>query len=222
MKANDEMVIRINPEQRRVAVESTDEQGIVCFKEIPVSSFYECIASSLKSKGVKSGLLPANCFHFSVNSNGEKSYCLRYPQLYADIVYQETEYPNFPLPRLAFGLRFTSDGRVTRCCVGVTADEAPTEDTTMYDYPFSNVAGFHLCTGSNVLPNYRKSTAIANLPGYLLRLPNNDDRFSERNNRLNMQYRELLNHLKDKEPPYYYTDILIPNGKTLKDFIEEV
>ena len=34
-----------------------------------------------------------------------------------------------------------------------------------------------------------------------------------------MEYRELLNHLKDKEPAYYYTDVLVPNGKTLKDFI---
>ena len=32
-------------------------------------------------------------------------------------------------------------------------------------------------------------------------------------------YRALLNHLKDKEPAYYYTDVLVPNGKTLKDFI---
>lgn len=26
-------------------------------------------------------------------------------------------------------------------------------------------------------------------------------------------------HLKDKDPSYYYSDVLIPNGKTLKDFI---
>ena len=35
-----------------------------------------------------------------------------------------------------------------------------------------------------------------------------------------MPYRELLNHLKDKDPSYYYTDVLVPSGKTLKDFIE--
>ena len=34
-----------------------------------------------------------------------------------------------------------------------------------------------------------------------------------------MPYRELLNHLKNKDPAYYYTDVLIPSGKTLKDFI---
>lgn len=34
-----------------------------------------------------------------------------------------------------------------------------------------------------------------------------------------MQYRELLEHLKDKDPAYYYTDVLIPSGKTIKDFM---
>ena len=34
-----------------------------------------------------------------------------------------------------------------------------------------------------------------------------------------MQYRDLLEHLKDKDSSYYYSDVLIPNGKTLKDFI---
>ena len=59
-----------------------------------------------------------------------------------------------------------------------------------------------------------------NLPGYLLQLPNNNDSFNPQNNKLHMPYRELLNHLKDKDPSYYYTDVLVPSGKTLKDFIE--
>ena len=37
-----------------------------------------------------------------------------------------------------------------------------------------------------------------------------------------LPYRELMEHLKDKEPSYYYTDILIPNGKTLGDFIDNM
>ena len=31
--------------------------------------------------------------------------------------------------------------------------------------------------------------------------------------------RQLLEHLKDKDLSNYYSDVLIPNGKTLKDFI---
>ena len=29
----------------------------------------------------------------------------------------------------------------------------------------------------------------------------------------------ILEHLKGKDPSYYYSDVLIPNEKTLKDFI---
>ncbi len=70
-----------------------------------------------------------------------------------------------------------------------------------------------------MLPAYKSPSGISNLPGYLLSLPNNDDYFDVRDNRLRMEYRDLLEHLKDKDPSYYYSDVLIPNGKTLKDFI---
>lgn len=89
----------------------------------------------------------------------------------------------------------------------------------MFTYPFSNVGGFRLCVGNNALPVYKRPVTLGTLPGYLLRLPNNDDSFNAKNNKLHMQYRELLNHLRDKDPAYYYTDVLISNGKTLKDFI---
>ena len=46
--------------------------------------------------------------------------------------------------------------------------------------------------------------------------------FNRTHNQKGMQYRELMEHLKDKEPSYYYTDILIPNGKTLGDFIDNM
>ena len=36
---------------------------------------------------------------------------------------------------------------------------------------------------------------------------------------LKLSHGELLEHLKDKDPAYYYTDILVSNGKTLGDFI---
>ena len=59
------------------------------------------------------------------------------------------------------------------CRLGVVEDKPPAEDSAMFVYPFSNVGGFHLCTGNNVLPVYKKTSALANLPGYLLQLPNN-------------------------------------------------
>lgn len=57
------------------------------------------------------------------------------------------------------------------------------------------------------------------MPALLLSIPNGDHSFNALNNKLELQYRDLLEHLKDKDPSYYYSDVLIPNGKTLKDFI---
>ena len=38
-------------------------------------------------------------------------------------------------------------------------------------------------------------------------------------NQLELEHGPLMEHLQDKTPDYYYSDILIPNGETLEDFI---
>lgn len=85
----------------------------------------------------------------------------------------------------------------------------------------SNVSGTRgaICIGANALPKYKTPHTLASLPAFLLSIPNGDHSFNALNNKLNLQYRDLLEHLKDKEPSYYYSDVLIPNEKTLKDFI---
>ena len=51
-------------------------------------------------------------------------------------------------------------------------------------------------------------------------LPDNDDFYQERNNRLGMGHRDLLEHLRDKDRQYYYDQVLVPMpDTTLKDFI---
>ena len=50
------------------------------------------------------------------------------PELRADIIYRDTEYQDFPIPRLVFGLRILENGKVAECSMGVVADEKPTED----------------------------------------------------------------------------------------------
>ena len=53
-------------------------------------------------------------------------------------------------------------------------------------------------------------------------MPNNNDYFRTQNNKKNMELRELFEHLKDKTPEYYYSDVLLPmENKTLNDFINE-
>lgn len=120
-----------------------------------------------------------------------------------------------------FGFTLSNEGKVSQCRIGVAADETPTPETTMYYYPFSNVTNSNgsLCVGANTLPIYKTQHKAYNLPAFLLSIPNNMHSYSGSNNKLGLGYRELMEHLKDKDPAYYYSDILIPNGKTLRDFI---
>lgn len=85
--------------------------------------------------------------------------------------------------------------------MGVVADEKPTMETVMYRYPFSNVSGARgeICIGSNALPRYKTPHALASLPAFLLSIPNGDHSFNALNNKLGLQYRDLLEHLKDKD-----------------------
>lgn len=94
------------------------------------------------------------------------------------------------------------------------------EVTPMFFYPFSNVHdNERVCTGNNILPRYKKLSAMKNFPRYLLGLPDNDDMFYSAHNQKGLDHKALLEHLKDKDPSYYYTDILVPNGRTLSDFV---
>ena len=61
---------------------------------------------------------------------------------------------------------------------------------------------------------------MSSLPYLILEMPNNDDHFTSRSNQLKLEHRDLLEHLKDKDPDYYYEKVLIPSGRTLKDFIQ--
>ena len=147
-----------------------------------------------------------------------------YPRLRADLSLYKTPYPDFPIPRLVFGFSVgAADGAVSACRIGVIADETPTPDTIMYRYPFSNVdSSGSLCIGANTLPKYKELRKAAGLPALLISIPNNFDRFDPSDNQLGLDYRDLMQHLKDKEPAYYYTDILIPNGQTLAHFIQRM
>lgn len=219
MKAENELVIRIDPQRRRIRVETSDN-GVMACKEIQLQTFFDCIKGSIQTQGVASGILPDGCFHVAMNSDGSKNYCIRHPQLYGDISYYDTEYNNFPLPRLVFGFRISPEGKVLHCRLGIAEDVKFSAETPMYKYPFSNVGGFALCTGNNSLPVYKNPGTLATLPYFLLSLPNNNDSFNRRNNRLELEHRELLHHMRNKEPSYYYTDILVKSGKTLQDFID--
>jgi hypothetical protein len=146
---------------------------------------------------------------------------LLFQESYADISYYGTVYEHFPLPKLTFGFNINADGRITSCRMGVTENTNVLKpDSKMFHYPLSNVNGFGLCTGNNVLPKCKSLHTLSSLPYFILQMPNNDDYFQKKYNRQGFQMRDLLETMKDKEPEYYYSDILVPfEGKTLNDFI---
>ena len=215
-----ETVIRIS-EDGKITVES-DLEGIWSFKQIAPDTLVQCIDRSLLRGAVHSGLLPKNCISFSAYDDGNKEVVLLYPESKADISYFGTEYKDFPLPRLVFGFRLTSEGRISSCKLGVVENtDTLKPDTKMYHYPLSNVSGFHLCTGNNVLPKCTSLHKLSSLPYYIMSMPNNNDHFNHSHNKPALEMRDLLELLKDKDTAFYYSDILVPNGAVLNNFIQK-
>lgn len=128
--------------------------------------FYFAINKSYVSRDLlSSGFLPEHCLHISMNT-AERQIIFWNPELRADVGLPQTKSTwIFPIPRLVFGVRMLTDGRVVDCSIGVVADEAPTPDTQMFYYPFSNVyTSGRVCTGNNVLPRYKKLTSLKYFP----------------------------------------------------------
>ena len=214
-------VLRISPTKNKLIVEEKKPGGIIAFKEISPMDFYFAINGSYDTQAyLESGFLPDHCLHVSMDM-AEKYFIIWNPELRADIIYRDVEYLNFPIPRMVFGIRMLNTGKVAECSLGVVADEKPTPETPMFFYPFSNVyPDERVCTGNNVMPRYKKQTLLRNFPRFLLGLPDNDEMYSSDHNERQLSHLELLEHLKDKDPSYYYSDILVPNGRVLQDFID--
>lgn len=131
--------LRISPNSGKIIVEELKRDGAISFKEIsPIDLYFMLNESYRSNEVVDSGLLPEHCLSVSIGK-GEKTFILWNPELRADMTYGETEYPNFPIPRLVFGIRVLDTGRVAGCTLGVVADEKPSPSSVMYHYPFSNV-----------------------------------------------------------------------------------
>lgn len=216
-----DVTLRISPDRGEISVDTHQTDGAICHKSITAQTLMDCLLSSRYDEDDHAtGLLPENCIAAVMGTNCAHYY-IRYPELYADISYYGTEYLHFPLPRLVFAFKHLSaEGKVAGCRVCVVKDERLTPDTPTYSYPFSNVGGGgHICTGNNALPAYKDPVKLHTLAGYILRLPNNDDYFSPQHNQGRLGYRDLLEHLKDKPPAYYYSDVLVEDRRTLRDFL---
>lgn len=220
MNKGGELVLRISPDKAEAIVEITD-RGIVSRKMISTDTLESCFLSSRQEdEAHPTGLLPEGCIAVTMMPK-YTYYYIRYPELYADFSYFGTEYPNFPIPRLVFAFKYMPvDKKVADCAVCVVKDERLTADTPLYKYPFSNVYDKgRICTGNNALPVYKDPTRLHTLAGYLLRMPNNNDLFNKSNNKLNAEFRDLLEQMKGKDPSLYYTDVMVESGETLKNFM---
>ena len=200
------------------------KNGIKSCKCISLDDLLVCIKSSIREiKPVYRAVLPKNALFYSCcPETGDFSAAMEYPYNKADITYMNTEYRDFPLPKLVFGFKVAGK-KIKKVYLGITGNGILRESSLMYTYPFSNVSkDFVLCTGGNALPEIKSPYSLSNMPDYILSLPDNDDYYNIRNNRLELGHRELMEHLANKAPEYYYSDILIPSGKTLSDFYREV
>ena len=218
----DRLSIHIS-DSAEIAVEER-RNGIKRIKNISINDLLVCIKSSLREiKPVYRAVLPKNALFYSCcPETGDFSAAMEYPYNKADITYMNTEYRDFPLPKLVFGFKGAGK-KIKKVYLGITGNGILRESSLMYTYPFSNVSkDFVLCTGGNALPEIKSPYSLSNMPDYILSLPDNDDYFNIKNNRLQLNHRELMEHLADKTPEYYYSDILIPSGKTLADFYKEV
>lgn len=221
MEKTFDTVIRIAGERAEVVVEQMKKGGIITRKNISPDALGACFLTSKYDDGIHhTGLLPENCIAMTITAK-HHFYYIRYPDLYSDMAYFGTEYPRFPIPRLIFGFKYMpNEGKVAESRVCVVADERLRDDTPLYTYPFSNVSsGGNICIGNNALPVYKHPSRLSGLPGYILRIPNNNDHYSNSGNRLHWEYRELLEQMKDKPASYYYTDVLKESRLTLKDFM---
>ena len=213
----EELVLHIR-EDKTILVEIR-EKGMVRTKQINIDALLKCLTGSLGGIKIQTGILPANIVSLTFNDDSRYA-VVEFPDEYADITYMSTTYTHFPLPRLLFGFRLERSGRISAVNLGVPALGKLTEETPMFLYPFSNVNGFTLCTGSNSLPHIRTLQSLQNLPHYILSLPDNDDYFHGYNNRLRLGHRDLMEHLRDKDRQYYYDQVLVPMpGATLKKFM---
>ena len=222
MNAENDIKICISPRQGKITIE--EQEGLVTTrKEIDRQTLLSCFKNSLRTEdpGYSSGFLPLNCLSVWQGREG-KRFVLWHPKLYADMTLYDTPYSHFPIPRMVFRFSTNAEGKVSDCRIGVAADETPTPDTVMYHYPFSNVSegSGHLCVGANTMPTYKKLHKAVNLPAFLLSIPNNMHSYYKTHNKLGLEYRDLMEFLKDKEPSFYYSDVLIPNEWTLGRFIE--
>ncbi len=216
MQTKNELVIRIQ-ENGEIVVEDIVD-GVKGYKKVSPETFIDCVKNSVRINMISSGVLPAGTFSFAVNERGKRYVCVEFPSRYCDVAYENTEYKDFPLPRLVFGFHLDGE-RIKSVNLGVPDEGRLTPKTRMFVYPFSNVSGFRLCCGANRLPDIKSLHQLTGVMYFIMSMPNNNDHYRTDRTKLDLELRTLFETLKDKTPGYYYSDVLRESNNTLQDFI---
>lgn len=188
-------------------------------KVISMNTFVKMLEKNIEFNTVQTGVLPDRCVSYLENYQGTKYVVIDVGRFRIDLTYEKTTYENFPIPRLLFGFTIDNNFRINKVRVAVADMGTLRDDTKLYKYPFSNVSGFNMCIGSNSMPKIKLLRQLNGIPNFIFSMPDNNDHYSPDRTKLNMEYRTMLEFLKDKNEKYYYKEVLIPTGKTLKDFL---
>lgn len=190
-------------------------------KVISLNTFCKLIDKTSEVKDIQTGVLPERCISYRESQKGTKYITLEMGSSYADVTYEKTKYEHFPVPRLLYGFKLDKENKIIEVSVAVADRGVLRDDTKLYKYPFSNVSGFNMCIGSNAMPKIKQLRQLSGIPYYIFAMPDNNDRYTPSRTKLEMEYRTMLEFLKDKDTDFYYENVLIPSGKTLKDFINQ-
>lgn len=150
-----DMIIRINSECAEVEVEQRSKKGVITRKNISPESLSDCILTSrVDDESHPTGLLPEGCIAV-VMEKKHVYYYIRYPELYADFSYYETEYLRFPIPRLVFCFKYLPRDHkvagVSLCVEGWAADTG---------YPHLPISIFQCTQQSERLPGEQRLAGL--------------------------------------------------------------
>ena len=107
-----DVILRLSPTRNTIIVEEQKPGGIAAYREIaPLELYYVINQSYASNDYLDSGFLPEHCLHLSMSAT-EKYFVLWNPELRADVIYGDREYPNFPIPSMVFGVRDLESGKV--------------------------------------------------------------------------------------------------------------
>lgn len=214
-----EIILHLDPLQPLIKTEMIDTHKKTHVKYVESSVLVQSLEQHSHPVPQRTGLLPPTCIALSA-MRGAWEITLVSDFDRCAVSYHKTVYPNFPIPRVAVQCKVDQTGHASAFQLAVLSQGDLTPETPLYCCPFPNVNGFSLCTGNNTLSGYDSLWKTRSLVNRVLALPFADDFYQPGHTKLHCTARELFERLHDKDPSYYYSDVLISSGKTLANFIK--